>query len=129
MQPVGSPSSKRSTSPKAGIARHTVKYSETDLDAVPLRCYRETDIDEVLLAEQEEIDSAFSSDNSVLATSGTSRESPFQEQLCNEVNEDEEDRLCEDDVVSWASVRMHCDRMRHLAVHDEDDVFVRLLER
>ncbi|KAK1905648.1 PH and SEC7 domain containing protein 1 [Dissostichus eleginoides] len=25
----------------------TIKYSETDLDAVPLRCYRETDLDEV----------------------------------------------------------------------------------
>lgn len=33
--------------PKTGIIRHTIKYSETDLDAVPLRCYRETDLDEV----------------------------------------------------------------------------------
>lgn len=34
--------------PKTGIIRHTIKYSETDLDAVPLRCYRETDLDEVI---------------------------------------------------------------------------------
>ncbi|CAG05091.1 unnamed protein product [Tetraodon nigroviridis] len=36
--------------PKTGIIRHTIKYSETDLDAVPLRCYRETDLDEVRTA-------------------------------------------------------------------------------
>uniref|UniRef100_A0A7N8XK42 Pleckstrin and Sec7 domain containing a n=1 Tax=Mastacembelus armatus TaxID=205130 RepID=A0A7N8XK42_9TELE len=33
---------------KTGIVRRTVKYSETDLDAVPLKCYRETDLDEVI---------------------------------------------------------------------------------
>lgn len=37
----------RAPTPKTGIIRHTIKYSETDLDAVPLRCYRETDLDEV----------------------------------------------------------------------------------
>lgn len=37
----------RNSTTKTGIIRHTVKYSETDLDAVPLRCYRETDLDEV----------------------------------------------------------------------------------
>lgn len=37
----------RNSTPKTGIIRHTIKYSETDLDAVPLRCYRETDLDEV----------------------------------------------------------------------------------
>ncbi|XP_026171891.1 uncharacterized protein LOC113135814 [Mastacembelus armatus] len=52
------------TSPKTGIIRRTLKYSETDLDAVPLRCYRETDIDEVLLAEQDDADSAFGSNRS-----------------------------------------------------------------
>uniref|UniRef100_A0A671LJP5 Uncharacterized LOC107666723 n=1 Tax=Sinocyclocheilus anshuiensis TaxID=1608454 RepID=A0A671LJP5_9TELE len=57
------------TSPKTGIIRRTLKYSETDLDAVPLRCYRETDIDEVLLAEQEDADSAFGSNRSVMGTS------------------------------------------------------------
>uniref|UniRef100_A0A8C7D1T8 PH and SEC7 domain-containing protein 1 n=1 Tax=Oncorhynchus kisutch TaxID=8019 RepID=A0A8C7D1T8_ONCKI len=59
-------------------------YSETDLDAVPLKCYRETDLDEVMLAEAEaqaerereqeevEVDSAFGSNRSVLATSASS---------------------------------------------------------
>ncbi|XP_041714038.2 uncharacterized protein LOC121546988 [Coregonus clupeaformis] len=56
-------------SPKTGIIRRTLKYSETDLDAVPLRCYRETDIDDVLLAEQEDADSAFGSNRSVKSTS------------------------------------------------------------
>lgn len=37
----------RGSTPRTGIIRHSVKYSETDLDAVPLRCYRETDLDEV----------------------------------------------------------------------------------
>uniref|UniRef100_A0A669D8I4 PH and SEC7 domain-containing protein 1 n=1 Tax=Oreochromis niloticus TaxID=8128 RepID=A0A669D8I4_ORENI len=37
----------RGSTPKTGIIRRTLKYSETDLDAVPLRCYRETDLDEV----------------------------------------------------------------------------------
>ncbi|MGH0120872.1 UNVERIFIED_CONTAM: hypothetical protein FKN15_024353 [Acipenser sinensis] len=51
-----------------GIIRRTLQYSETDLDAVPLRCYRETNIDE-LLAEQDEADSAFGSNRSVIGTS------------------------------------------------------------
>lgn len=38
----------RGANPKTGIIRRTIKYSETDLDAVPLRCYRETDLDEVI---------------------------------------------------------------------------------
>lgn len=37
-----------------------MKYSETDLDTVPLRCYRETNIDDIL-AEKEEVDSAIES--------------------------------------------------------------------
>lgn len=45
----------------SGVAvGRAAKYSETDLDKVPLRCYRETDIDEVL-AEREEADSAIES--------------------------------------------------------------------
>uniref|UniRef100_A0AAY4BXA0 Pleckstrin and Sec7 domain containing a n=1 Tax=Denticeps clupeoides TaxID=299321 RepID=A0AAY4BXA0_9TELE len=91
-------------SPRMGIIRRTIKYSETDLDAVPLRCYRETDIDEVLLAEQEEVDSAFGSNRSVLGTSGTSS-SPPQEALDVQTDGEEED-LEEEGVVSWASVRM-----------------------
>ncbi|KAJ8359533.1 hypothetical protein SKAU_G00160580 [Synaphobranchus kaupii] len=62
-------------SPKTGIIRRTIKYSETDLDAVPLRCYRETNIDEVL-AEQEDADSAFGSNRSVMGTSGTGSSPP-----------------------------------------------------
>ncbi|NXK38486.1 PSD1 protein, partial [Piprites chloris] len=45
---------------ETGIVRRTVKYSETDLDTVPLRCYRETNIDDIL-AEKEEVDSAIES--------------------------------------------------------------------
>lgn len=45
VEPV-SPDAQGST-PRTGIVRHTLQYSETDLDAVPLRCYRETDLDEV----------------------------------------------------------------------------------
>ena len=56
------------SSPRTGIIGRTLKYSETDLDAVPQRCYRETDIDEVL-AEQEDADSAFGSNRSVLGGS------------------------------------------------------------
>lgn len=41
-------SNSRGSTPKTGIIRQTIKYSETDLDAVPLRCYRETDLDEVI---------------------------------------------------------------------------------
>ncbi|KAM4636754.1 PH and SEC7 domain-containing protein 1 [Discoglossus pictus] len=45
---------------ETGIIRRTIKYSETDLDAVPLRCYRETNIDDIL-AENEGLDSAIGS--------------------------------------------------------------------
>uniref|UniRef100_A0A6Q2YYY2 Pleckstrin and Sec7 domain containing a n=1 Tax=Esox lucius TaxID=8010 RepID=A0A6Q2YYY2_ESOLU len=65
-----------------GIIRRTIKYSETDLDAVPLKCYRETDLDEVMSAEgrtnreseqdEAEVDSAFGSNRSVLGISGSS---------------------------------------------------------
>lgn len=43
-------SNPRGSTPKTGIIRRTIKYSETDLDAVPLRCYRETDLDEVIIS-------------------------------------------------------------------------------
>ncbi|XP_041116575.1 PH and SEC7 domain-containing protein 1-like [Polyodon spathula] len=54
--------------PRTGIIQRMLQYSETDLDAVPLRCYRETNIDE-LLAEQDEADSAFGSNRSIIGTS------------------------------------------------------------
>ncbi|XP_053088848.1 PH and SEC7 domain-containing protein 1 isoform X1 [Pangasianodon hypophthalmus] len=128
MEPVNPPlSSALGSSPKTGIIRRTIKYSETDLDAVPLRCYRETDIDEVILAEQEEMDSAFSSNRSVLDTSGTSSGSPFERLFCSQTSEEEE-HLHDEEMVSWASVRMHCDRKRQQAVQDGDEVFSRLIE-
>nr|XP_048712905.1 PH and SEC7 domain-containing protein 1 isoform X2 [Caretta caretta] len=57
MAPAGS---KKPGSCETGIIRRTVKYSETDLDSVPLRCYRETNIDDIL-AEKDEGDSAIES--------------------------------------------------------------------
>ncbi|KAG5266618.1 hypothetical protein AALO_G00234250 [Alosa alosa] len=52
--PTSSRHASPGTSPRMGIIRRTIKYSETDLDAVPMRCYRETDLDEVMQAEHEE---------------------------------------------------------------------------
>ncbi|NWV00301.1 PSD1 protein, partial [Upupa epops] len=57
---MSSPDSQKPGSCETGIIRRTVKYSETDLDTVPLRCYRETNIDDIL-AEKEEVDSAIES--------------------------------------------------------------------
>ncbi|NXE80991.1 PSD1 protein, partial [Cochlearius cochlearius] len=54
------PGSQKPSSCETGIIKRTVKYSETDLDTVPLRCYRETNIDDIL-AEKEEVDSAIES--------------------------------------------------------------------
>ncbi|NXV40374.1 PSD1 protein, partial [Uria aalge] len=54
------PGGQKSGSCETGIIKRTVKYSETDLDTVPLRCYRETNIDDIL-AEKEEVDSAIES--------------------------------------------------------------------
>uniref|UniRef100_A0A7N8YGH9 PH and SEC7 domain-containing protein 1-like n=1 Tax=Mastacembelus armatus TaxID=205130 RepID=A0A7N8YGH9_9TELE len=115
------------TSPKTGIIRRTLKYSETDLDAVPLRCYRETDIDEVLLAEQDDADSAFGSNRSVQGTSGTGssplgglaygrtdgeevedrreeREEEEEEEEEDEEDEEEEEEE-EEEMVSWATLK------------------------
>ncbi|KAM4703486.1 PH and SEC7 domain-containing protein 1 [Rhinophrynus dorsalis] len=55
-----SPTNQKTDSCETGIIRRTIKYSETDLDAVPLRCYRETNIDDIL-AENEGLDSAIGS--------------------------------------------------------------------
>lgn len=128
------------TSPKTGIIRRTLKYSETDLDAVPLRCYRETDIDEVLLAEQDDADSAFGSNRSVQGNSGTGS-SPLGgltygrtvggavEEVTGE-REDEEDEDEEEEMVSWASVRMQGDnRKQQYAAQEEPEVFGHLLKR
>lgn len=116
------------SSPKTGIIKRTIKYSETDLDAVPMRCYRETDIDEVILAEEEEVDSAFGSDRSVLGTSGTSSGSPMEGTLSLQANGEEDEQLQDEEVVSWASVRMQGDRKRQHASQDADEVFSRILK-
>lgn len=133
------------TSPKTGIIRRTLKYSETDLDAIPLRCYRETDIDEVLLAEQDDADSAFGSNRSMQGTSGTGS-SPLGvlantrtdggeggERRRGEEEEEEEEADNEEDeeeMVSWASVRMQGDsRKQQYAAQEEPEVFGHLLMR
>lgn len=130
------------TSPKTGIIRRTLKYSETDLDAVPLRCYRETDIDEVLLAEQDDADSAFGSNRSVQGTSGTGS-SPLGglaygrtdgeevEERTGAIEEEEEDEEEEEEeMVSWASVRMQGDnRKQQYAALEEPEVFGHHLKR
>lgn len=132
------------TSPKTGIIRRTLKYSETDLDAVPLRCYRETDIDEVLLAEQEDADSAFGSNRSVQGTSGIGS-SPLERLAYGRTDgkvvemrggrvedkeEDEEEEEEEEEMVSWASVRMQGDnRKQQYAAQEEPEVFGHLLKR
>ncbi|KAM8890543.1 uncharacterized protein ACB058_016061 isoform 1-T3 [Synchiropus picturatus] len=110
------------TSPKTGIIGRTLKYSETDLDAVPLRCYRETDIDEVLLAEQEDADSAFGSNRSVQG-------SPIGGLVSGRVVDREEDEE-EEGMVSWASVRMQGDnRKQQFAAQEDPDVYGHLLTR
>lgn len=106
------------TSPKTGIIRRTLKYSETDLDAVPLRCYRETDIDEVLLAEQEDADSAFGSNRSVMGTS-CAGSSPLPNERADGQEEEEVEE--EEDVASWVTVRMQGDVRRLLADQELDD--------
>ncbi|KAL6094391.1 psd [Pungitius sinensis] len=129
-------------SPKTGIIRRTLKYSETDLDAVPLRCYRETDIDEVLLAELDDGDSAFGSNRSVQGTSGTGS-SPLggpayggedgahvEERRVGEEDEEEEEEEEEEDMVSWASVRMQGDnRKQQFAAQEQPEVFGHMLKR
>lgn len=118
-----------------GIIRRTIKYSETDLDAVPMRCYRETDLDEVMQARHEEEeertgqervgnkdDSALASERSGRGTLGRSRSGARGR--VERVVEDEEG------VVSWATVRMLGDRKRQSAMrtHEEDEVLSRLFK-
>uniref|UniRef100_A0A7N8WTG3 Pleckstrin and Sec7 domain containing a n=1 Tax=Mastacembelus armatus TaxID=205130 RepID=A0A7N8WTG3_9TELE len=119
---------------KTGIVRRTVKYSETDLDAVPLKCYRETDLDEV--TEEAEVDSAFGSNRSVLGNSSFSpadaslkpRIGGREDEDGNEEEEEDEDEE-EEGVVSWASVRMQGDRQRQRASKEQEEVFSLLPRR
>lgn len=115
------------TSPKTGIIRCTLKYSETDLDAVPLRCYWETDIDEVLLADKDDSDSAFGSNRSVMGTSGTGS-SPLGETAYKRTDGEEDE---EEDVASWASVRTQCDIRRQQATQEqkEEEILTMLFKR
>ncbi|ELK05004.1 PH and SEC7 domain-containing protein 1 [Pteropus alecto] len=89
----------------SGVAvGRAAKYSETDLDTVPLRCYHETDIDEVL-AEREEADSAIESQPSSEGPPGTTcppapRSSPClgPHPSLGSGNEDEDEAGGEEDV-------------------------------
>ncbi|XP_053439005.1 PH and SEC7 domain-containing protein 1 isoform X4 [Nycticebus coucang] len=87
----------------SGVAvGQAAKYSETDLDTVPLRCYRETDIDEVL-AEREEADSAIESQPSSEGPPGTARPpaprpGPGPHSSLGSGNEDEDEAGGEEDV-------------------------------
>lgn len=119
-------------SPKTGIIRRAINYAETDLDAVPLKCYRETDLDEVMLAEAEaqaeregeqeevEVDSAFGSNRSVLGTSASSASTI--------VHTDGEVEELEEELVSWASVRMQGDKKRQHATQEDNQVYSLLLK-
>ncbi|XP_070832949.1 uncharacterized protein psda isoform X1 [Chaetodon trifascialis] len=122
---------------KTGIIRQTIKYSETDLDAVPLRCYRETDLDEVMRAEAEaadeaEEDSAFGSNRSVPGNSFSPADTSLKPRTGGRKEEEEEEEDEEEEeeegVVSWASVRMLGDRQRQRATKEEDEVFSLLLK-
>uniref|UniRef100_H0XF96 Pleckstrin and Sec7 domain containing n=1 Tax=Otolemur garnettii TaxID=30611 RepID=H0XF96_OTOGA len=87
----------------SGVAvGQAAKYSETDLDTVPLRCYHETDIDEVL-AEREEADSAIESQPSSEGPPGTARPpapcpGPGPRSSLGSGNEDEDEAGGEEDV-------------------------------
>ncbi|XP_013880746.1 PH and SEC7 domain-containing protein 1, partial [Austrofundulus limnaeus] len=135
----------RGPTPKTGIIRRSLKYSETDLDAVPLRCYRETDLDEVMRAEAEaaeEANSAFGSNRTVSEnscspenTSPTAQTDGGRQENGEKRKEDDEDDDDDDEeeeeeegVVSWASVRMLGDMQRQRATKEEDEVFSLLLK-
>uniref|UniRef100_A0A4X2JR32 Pleckstrin and Sec7 domain containing n=1 Tax=Vombatus ursinus TaxID=29139 RepID=A0A4X2JR32_VOMUR len=94
-------------SSEATTARVT-KYSETDLDTVPLRCYRETDIDEVL-AEREEADSAIESQPSSepLGMARVPQPAPRPVPSLDSASEEEEAEEEVDDEVFEASEGAH----------------------
>lgn len=143
------------STPKTGIIRHTIKYSETDLDAVPLRCYRETDLDEVMshsgravspaascvikvihvqvmraeAVEEADVDSAFGSNRSVQGNASRSPADATAKPRPDVGKEDDEKEEEEEGVASWASVRMLGDRRRQRAAEEEvEEVFSLLLK-
>uniref|UniRef100_A0A3Q3JDM7 SEC7 domain-containing protein n=2 Tax=Monopterus albus TaxID=43700 RepID=A0A3Q3JDM7_MONAL len=129
----------RGSIPKVGIIHRTIRYSETDLDAVPLRCYRETNLDEVMRAEAEateEADSAFGSNRSILGNCSFSAADAFLKPRTGggkegdeEEEEEGEEEEEEEGVVSWASVRMQGDKQRQRSAREEEEVFSLLLKR
>ncbi|KAJ8264541.1 hypothetical protein GJAV_G00150490 [Gymnothorax javanicus] len=114
-------------SPKTGIIGRTIKYSETDLDAVPLRCYRETDIDE-LMADQDDADSAFGSNRSVPGTPGSSPlgGAAYERMDAEEQKQEEEE---EQEALGWAGERRPGERKRLHNSQGEGEVFTTLLKR
>ncbi|XP_061545542.1 LOW QUALITY PROTEIN: PH and SEC7 domain-containing protein 1 [Phycodurus eques] len=96
--------------PKTGVVRRSVKYSETDLDHVPMRCYRETDLDEVMRAEVAEEDPGNASPSSRSGEGGMASE-----------EEEEEEEEAEDGAASRPRSLMRGDRRRHKAASHRDN--------
>ncbi|KAM5142241.1 PH and SEC7 domain-containing protein 1 [Mantella aurantiaca] len=94
---------------ETGIIRRTIKYSETDLDAVPLRCYRETNIDDIL-AENEGLDSAI----------GSQKDSESNRSITDTSAEKQEQR---EEVVVSEIPGFPSDLVQDNADEDEDEVF------
>ncbi|XP_063077039.1 uncharacterized protein LOC134467045 [Engraulis encrasicolus] len=132
-------------SPKTCVIRRTLRYSETDLDAVPLRCYRETDIDEVLRAaaanEMDDADSAFGSNRSVFGAGssplgmmtmfgeGQGGDGEEDEDEDDDESDEEDEDEDEQEVASWVSVRMLGDARRQLANQKQEEMFSVVLRR
>ncbi|KAG9485163.1 hypothetical protein GDO78_008326 [Eleutherodactylus coqui] len=95
---------------ETGIIRRTIKYSETDLDSVPLRCYRETNIDDIL-AENEGLDSAIGSQKDSESNTDTSTEraehqdNPINTEIPQVTNRRTQDSVEEEDEV-FETVKM-----------------------
>ncbi|XP_063047334.1 uncharacterized protein psda [Engraulis encrasicolus] len=106
-------------SPRTGIIRRTVKYSETDLDAVPMRCYRETDLDELMQEEGVE-----GGRKGMLGDGGGGRRGRGRGRG------GEVERVVEEEgVVSWATVRMLGDRKRQAATATRTNEDAHVLSR
>lgn len=142
------------SAPKTGIIRHTIKYSETDLDAVPLRCYRETDLDEVMSRKvrykylmylstcmctfhfcvqvmraeaevAEEGDMTFGCNRRIQENTTLNLNDASVKSRVDDRKEEERTEG-EDGVATWASVRMLGDRQRGT---EEEEVLSVLLRR
>ncbi|TNM99356.1 hypothetical protein fugu_012389 [Takifugu bimaculatus] len=109
--------------PKTGIIRHTIKYSETDLDAVPLRCYRETDLDEVMRAEAEageDINTTLENNHSIRGYNSLKPGDAYQKPRMDggkegKEEEGEEEEKVESDkgTTRWLSLKVPADKQRH----------------